>query len=338
MRTTFVMTDSQIPGPELQGAQKAVLMLLSLEESVATPIIAELDEAELRKLREVASEMRTVPSSALGRVYSEFVRESRDAVAVPKGGVHYLRRLTARALGEEQSNAIFHDAPPSPISRLVNADPVALASVLENEHPQLIAAIVSQLPTNGAAALMRQLPRQLRVSVVERLGTMTEVPSPLLDEIAQVLSAELPTKPADALLSVDGLNQSAALVRKLGKEVGEDVLQSLDEDNSELAAEIRRSMYTFEELGALTPKAMRSLLEAVPVERLTMALKTASETLKKTVFESMSKRAAERIKEDMEILGSVRLAEVESAQREIVETALRLDKEGTIQLNTEGDA
>jgi flagellar motor switch protein FliG len=330
------MTDSQIPGPELQGAQKAVLMLLSLEESVATPIIAELDEAELRKLREVASEMRTVPSTALGRVYGEFVRESRDAVAVPKGGVHYLQRLTTRALGEAQSNAIFHDAPPTPISRLVNADPVALASVLENEHPQLIAAIVSQLPTNGAAALMRQLPRQLRVSVVERLGTMTEVPSQLLDEIAQVLSAELPTRPVDALLSVDGLNQSAALVRKLGKEVGEDVLQSLDEDNSELAAEIRRSMYTFEELSALTPKAMRSLLEAVPVERLTMALKTASEALKKTVFESMSKRAAERIREDMDILGGVRLAEVESAQREIVETALRLDKEGTIQLNSEG--
>ncbi|HEX2731331.1 MAG TPA: FliG C-terminal domain-containing protein [Polyangiaceae bacterium] len=327
------MTDSQ--PSELQGAQKAVLLLLSLDETVATPIIAELSETELRRLREVASEMRTVPSSALGQVYGEFVRESREAVAVPKGGVHYLQRLTTRALGEAQSNAIFQEAQPTPISRLAHADPGALAAVLENEHPQLIAAIVSQMPTPESASLMRELRPVLRAQVVERLGRMTEVPAQLLEEIAQVLSAELPQRSESTVLSINGLSQSAALVRKLGKEVGEEVLQVLDQDNSELAAEIRRSMYTFEELSNLHPKAMRSLLEAVPVERLTLALKTASDALKKTVFESMSKRAAERIREDMEILGSVRLAEVEGAQREIVETALRLDKEGTIQLNAE---
>jgi flagellar motor switch protein FliG len=331
------MNDLPSPLPELDGAQKAVLMLLSLDEAVATPIIAEMTEAELRKLREVASEMRTVPSSALARVYAEFMQESKEAVAVPKGGVHYLKRLTTRALGEEQSNAIFHDSPPSAMDKLINADPVALASILENEHPQLIAAIVSQLPTPRAASLLRELAPHLRVQVVARLGSMTEVPAHLLHEIAAVLSAELPERAVDAVLAVDGINQSAALVRKLGREVGEEVLLTLDQDNAELAAEIRRSMYTFEELSALDPKGMRSLLEAVPVERLTLALKTASDKLMETVFKSMSKRAAERIREDLELLGSVRLAEVEAAQREIVEAALRLDKEGTISLNEGGD-
>ena len=331
------MTDSQIPVPDLEGAQKAVLMLLSLEESVATPIIAELEEAELRALREVATKMRTVPSSALKQVYGEFIEESKSAVAVPKGGVRYLHRLTTRALGEAQSNAIFVGSPPSALDKLSKADPVALASVLENEHPQLIAAIASQLETKKAAAMLEQLPIEFRVAIIERLGTMTEVPKRLLDEIATVLSAELPEEERDALLEISGLEQSAALVRKMGREVGEELLQTLDEGNAQLASEIRRSMYTFEELSGLDPKGMRSLLEAVPVERLTLALKTASDKLKEAVFNSMSKRAAERIKEDMEILGGVRLADVEEAQREIVEAALRLDKEGTISLTSEGD-
>jgi flagellar motor switch protein FliG len=331
------MTDSQIPVAELEGAQKAVLMLLSLEESVATPIIAELEESELRRLREVASGMRTVPSSALEKVYGEFLLASKDAVAVPKGGVRYLHRLTTRALGEEQSNAIFQDRPPTPMDRLASADPIALASVLENEHPQLVAAIASQLPSPKAAALLEELPKDLRVAVVERLSSMTEVPVRLLDEIAAVLSAELPEEQRDASLTIDGLAQSAALIRKLGKDVGEQVLAALDKGNPQLASEIRRSMYTFEELAELDGRGMRALLEAVPVERLTLALKTASEALKKTVFDSMSKRAAERIKEDMEILGGVRLADVEAAQREIVETALRLDKEGTISLSQESN-
>lgn len=328
------MTDPETPVPELQGAEKAVLMLLSLDETAATPIIAELEESELRRLREVASRMRTVPSSALGRVYGEFVVASQEAVAVPKGGIRYLRRLTTRALGEEQSNAIFYDAPPSAMERLAAADPASLAAVLENEHPQLIAAIVSQLPTLNSAALLRELPQDTRVSVVERLGTMTEVPVRLVDEIASVLSAELP-EASDAGIPIDGVSQSAALIRKLGRQVAEEVLARIEATNAPLAAEIRQSMYTFEELAELDPRGMRALLEAVPVERLTLALKTASARLEKAVFDSMSKRASERIREDMEILGSVRLADVEAAQREIVEAALKLAKDGVISIGEE---
>lgn len=329
------MTDSQVPVPELEGAQKAVLMLLSLDEAVATPIIAELDEGELRRLREVAAQMRTVPSSALGKVYGEFITESKQAVAVPRGGVRYLRQLTQKALGEEQSAAIFHEPPPTAMDRLSKADPVALASVLEDEHPQLIAAITSQLDTKKAAAMLEELPQSTRVAVVERLGTMTEVPVQLLDEIATVLSAELPEEQRGAFLSIDGLGRTAALVRKMGKDMGEELLLTLDEGNTVLATEIRRAMYTFEELAEIDPRGMRALLEAVPVERLTLALKTASDRLTRAVFDSMSKRAAERIREDMDILGSVRLADVEDAQREIVETALRLEKDGTLSLATE---
>lgn len=317
---------------ELSGPQKAVLMLLSLDEASATPILAELDAEEVKRLREAASGLRAVPAQALEGVYHEFIERTQHAVAVPGGGVPYLRKLAGRALGEQMAQEIFLEAAQTPMERLANADPAALASVLEQEHPQLIAAVVSQLDNERAARVLEQLPQSMRPSVLERLGNMREIPGALLEEVANAISAELPNIGAEAVRTIDGVARSAALVRRMDRQTGEALLGTLEEGNSELAVEIRRAMYTFEDLGALDAKALRSLLEAVPVEKLTVALKTASESLKKHVFSSMSKRAAERIREDMDSVGGVRLADVEAAQREIVEVALRLDAEGTISL------
>lgn len=317
---------------ELSGPEKAVLMLLSLDEATATPILSEMDAADVRKLREAASNMRAVPAAALEHVYTEFIQQTKEAVAVPRGGVRYLRRLAGRAMGEVKASEIFVDQQESALDRLAAAEPSAIASVMENEHPQLVAAILSQLDNEKAARVLEQLPEASRSQVLERLGTMTEIPSALLEEVATALSAELPTSQKDTVRTVDGIARSAALVRRMGRETGEALLGVLEEGNQELATEIRRAMYTFEDLSVLDARALRSLLEAVPVEKLTMAMKTASESLRNHIFTSMSKRAAERIKEDMEVMGGVRLADVEAAQREIVEVALRLDAEGTISL------
>lgn len=317
---------------DLSGAQKAVLMLLSMDEAAATPILAELDAEEVKRLRAAASDLRAVPTSSLEKVYQEFIERTQQAVAVPRGGVRYLRKLTGRAHGEQMAQQIFLEGAQGPLERLSNADPVALASVLEREHPQLVAAVISQLDNEKAARVLEQLPEALRPAVLERLGNMREIPASLLEELATAISAELPNVEADAVRAIDGVGRSAALVRRMDRQTGEALLGSLEEGNSELAVEIRRAMYTFEDLGALDARALRSLLEAVPVEKLTMALKTASEALRQHIFTSMSKRAAERIREDMESMGGVRLADVEAAQREIVEVALRLDAEGTISL------
>ncbi len=317
---------------ELTGPEKAVLMLLSLDENTAAPIISELEADELRKLREVASMMRAVPASSIDAVHREFLERSQEAVAVPKGGVRYLRRVATRALGEAKTQEIFVEGPQTALERLAGADEISLAAVLEHEHPQLVAAILSQLPNDKAVGVLEQLPPESRPGVLERLGKMTEIPAGLLEEVAATLSTELPTAGTEAFVSVDGISKSAALVRRMNREVGEEMLSGLAEGDMDLASEIRRAMYTFEDLRVLDAKALRSLLESIPAERLILALKTASEELKSHVFSSMSKRAAERLKEDFELLGGVRLADVEAAQREIVEQALTLAAEGVISL------
>jgi flagellar motor switch protein FliG len=321
----------------LTGPEKAVLMLLSLDESAAAPIVAELEPAELRKLREVAVLMRAVPTTALDEVYGEFVERSQEAIAVPRGGVSYLRRLAQKALGETRSQEIFVDSPQSGMERLALAPPTSVASVLENEHPQVIAALLSQLEAQRAARILEALPTELQPQVLGRLGTMTEVPAGMLDGVAAAVSAELPPVEAEASMSVDGVARAAGLVRKLDKTAAATMLGQLNQDQAEVAAEIRRALYSFEDLKSLDPKALRTLLKEVQNDRLVLALKTASDALKQQIFASMSSRAAEYIKDDLSNLGSVRLTEVEAAQREIVEAALRLEAEGSISLGGDGD-
>jgi flagellar motor switch protein FliG len=323
---------------QLTGPEKAVLLLLSLDESTAAPIMSELDPGDVRKLREVAAMMRAVPASALDRVYAEFVEDAHQAIAVPRGGIRYLRRVATRALGESRTQEIFDEAPATAMDRIAAMDPTVLGGVLENEHPQVIAAILSQLPAEKAAKLVEALPEGVRAAALTRLGSMTEVPAGLLEEVATALSEDLPPPGVEASLSVDGIGRSAQLVRKLKKETSESLLTEIEGQDSQLVAAIRRNMYSFEDLAAIDQRAMRELLKAVPGDRLTLALKTASEQLRNHLFSGMSKRAADRVKEDLDLLGAVRLSDVEEAQREIVEIALRLESEGVLSLGSDADA
>jgi flagellar motor switch protein FliG len=323
---------------QLTGPEKAVLLLLSLDEGAAAPIMSELEPSDVRKLREVASLMRAVPASALDKVYAEFVEETHQAIAVPRGGIRYLRRVATRALGEVRTQELFDDTPATAMDRIATMDPVVLAGVLETEHPQVIAAILSQLPADRAAKLIEALPESVRAAALTRLGAMTEVPAGLLEEVATALSEDLPPPGVEAALSVDGIGRSAQLVRKLKKETSESLLTEIEGQDSQLVAAIRRNMYSFEDLAAIDQRAMRELLKAVPGDRLTLALKTASEQLRNHLFSGMSKRAADRVREDLDLLGAVRLSDVEEAQREIVEIALRLESEGVLSLGSDSDA
>ncbi len=320
----------------LSGPQKAVLMILSMEESTAVPVLSELTPEEVRELRDAAVGLRSVPVRKLGEVYAEFITKAQSALAVPRGGVRYLEQIASRALGSAESDVIFQEKPRSSLKRLEAADPAAIAAVLEHEHPQLVAAVLSQVDPDRAAEVLMHVPEAKRPMILSRLGSMTEVPASLVEEIAGALTSELPALDAEVTLQVRGLERTAALIRKMGRDLGEDVLEQLEDENEELADAIRQAMYTFDDLTSLDPPSLRTVLEGVAGDRLTLALKTASEPLKAAIFSSMSRRAADRIREDMDMLGAVKLADVEAAQREIVEVATRLMADGVISLDGEG--
>ena len=316
----------------ITNAEKAVLFLLSLDELAASNVVRELGEAELRKLRAVASTMREVPAGALDEVFRDFLQRSASAVAVPRGGLPYLRRLSAGALGEQRAREIFEDGVTSPIARLEGAPSDAVAALLEKEPPQLVAAVLARMDPKHAAAILGVMEPERQCTVVKHVGAMTELPAKVLEDVAQALANELPPPDASTLVSVDGVSRAAELLKATGRDAYTAILGSLEAEDAELAANVRQAMFTFEDLKRLDSKAMRELLREVPSERLTIALKGASPDLLNAIFAGLSQRAADLLKDDLELLGKVKKAELAQARREIVEVALRLESEGRVDL------
>ncbi|NUO53440.1 MAG: hypothetical protein HOV80_31710 [Polyangiaceae bacterium] len=316
----------------LTGPEKAVVFLLSLDEKLAAPIVAELSEGELRKLRSVASTMREVPADALDATYQDFVDYSSKAVAVPRGGLPYLRRLAAGAFGEERARGVFEDGVTSPLARLEAAPPEAVAALLGREPPQLAAAILARLEPATSAAVLADMPRDRQAAIVKRVSKLTEIPASTLEEAAAALVAELPASEGAAPIGIDGMAKAAQLLNAGEKDVAGEVLATLEAESPELSRGLRLSMFTFADLARLDSRAMRTLLREVTGDRLALALKGAPPEVLSAVFGGLSQRAAEVLRDDMEVLPPPRKAELDKVRTEIVEIALRLEAEGQIDL------
>jgi flagellar motor switch protein FliG len=321
----------------LTGPEKAVLFLLSLDEEVAAPIVNELKEADLRKLRAVASTMREVSADAIDDAYKEFVERSSSAVAVPRGGLPYLRRLTVGALGEPRAREVFEDGVTSPLARLEAAPPDAVASLLANEPPLLAGALLARLDPSTAARVLAAMPEERQAAVLERVGMVTELPAGALEDIASALASDLPSADAETLISIDGVAKAAEILNAAGRGSSVAILQRLEEQAPELAERVRLAMFTFDDLARVDPRNMRLLVREVPTERLTVALKGAGDAVVAAVFAGLSQRAAELLRDDLEILGNVKRAEIEKARTEIITIALRLESDGALDLGRGDD-
>jgi flagellar motor switch protein FliG len=316
----------------LTNAEKAVLFLLSLDEEVARPIVAELGEEEIKKLRSVASTMRQVPKDAIDLTFREFLERSNAAVAVPRGGLPYLRRLSSGALGEERTRAVFEDGITSPLTRLERARPEDVAALLENEPPQLAAAVLSLLAPKSASPILFAMSEERQAAVVKHVGRLTQVPAKALEEVANALSTNLPAPTASTLVSIDGVAKAAELLNTTSKGVQENILQSLDAHDPTLATDVRQAMFTFDDLVRVPARQMRTLVREVPSDRLVLALKNASEALLGAVLAGLSSRAAQLLRDDLEMLTSARKSDIITARKEVVAVALRLEAEGQLDL------
>jgi len=319
----------------ITNAEKAVLFLLSLDEEVARPIVDELDEDDLKKLRTVASTMRVVPKDAVGRTFKEFLQKSDTAVAVPRGGLRYLRRLSAGSIGEERARVLFEDGVTSPLARLESASSEDVASLLTQEPPQLAAAVLSMLSPTAAAEILNELDDEYKTPLVKHMSKMKELPASVIEDVASALAAQLPDAEATALVSVDGVAKAAELLNATSKAASTTILQKLEADDPDLASIVRLAMFTFDDLGRLDNKSMRTLLREVATDRLTIALRGAPDNVMTAIFSGLSSRAADLIRDDLANMGHVRKADVEAARREIIDAALKLEDEGKLSLGRE---
>jgi flagellar motor switch protein FliG len=314
------------------------LWLLSVDEEVAVRILGELEESEVQRLHEAAKSLKQVSAEQIAMVHREYFELTRPGVLRLRGTTGYLGRLVEQAMGSEKAAALFGpstpETPEEP-SGLEHADVGLLASVLSREHPQIIAAVVAHIDPERAAMVVQQLDEELRREVIGRVATIGPVPPDALERVEKVLAAGLPTTETDAV-DVDGVRTAAVLLNRLVPDEAEDLLNALEGHDAEAAASVRRAMFRFDDLVELDTRGFQTLLKEVQSDQLLLALKTAPEELRKKVFASLSKRAAEMLRDDLEVMGPARLSDVELAQQAVVDVALQLRAEGTLNIAGQG--
>ncbi len=329
------MTPSTSPPPTLSAAQRAVLVLMSLDEQVAADLLRHMEEADLRRLAAAVEGLDTVSFDVVAPVLEEFERQLQRPQLAGRGA-RYMRKLTAAAVGNDKADRLFApvQAIPTPLDAIRGAKAQTVAELLQDEHPQVAAVVLSQLPQAGK--VLQAMPAGLQADLAARIAVLEEIPSTVLEIASESLQKSLASAggmPKEGKAEFDGVDYVAKLLNDLPAEASEQILASLDE---ETARKVRQAMFTFEDLLRVDKRSMQTLLRDLPGDQLCIALRTASETVRAHFFSCMSSRAAETLKEDLELMPPKRLSEVEAAQREVVEAALRLGQTGQMQLPNRG--
>lgn len=324
----------------LSGPHKAMLLLVSLDEDVATRVIANLQENEVAELRRATESLREVPHDTLLAVHRDFIQRVRGGLPQSlQGSGAYLRRLVGAALGEGKAAELWKDrrgVSKASSSAFQQIEPAMLAVLLDDEHPQTVAVVLSQLETGRAVEVLQKMNPARKSEILQRLGRLESVPESVLDAIETEFTGAVARLGEERRLDVKGKDAAANILKRMLPDDSNAILEEVAQTDEEVAGILRQALFTFEDLLRIEGRGMQQLLKEVPTDQLVLALKTASDELKEKVFGNLSSRAAEMLREDLQLLGPTRLADVENAQRTIVDAALELEKEGRITIAREG--
>lgn len=314
------------------GARRAAILLLSLGEEVSVGLMQHLSGEELRSISEAARRLHSVNADEIDLVLDDFA-SSLSGPFVGPGGDAYLRSLAVRALGSDRAELLLGPQPeppadPDPLQDCVDLSPSALATLLEREHPQVSAMVLASLETDSAGKVLSHFSDESRVEVVRRIGRLEQVKPELLREIGEALLGEVRAMVAGGANRVDGPVTAANLVKLVG--ANEELVAAIEASDADLAAEIRKKLFTFSDVAALDNRAIQQILREIDSNTLVLSLKSAPESARASILSNMSSRAAEMIIEELESMGPVRIADVETAHESIVAVALRLADEGAI--------
>lgn len=317
---------------KLTGAQKAAIVLMSIDEENATKILSSMSDEEIKELSNTMSSLGTVSSETVERLFVDFV-ESMSSSGVVVGTFDNTERLLMKALGKDRVDGIMEDirgpAGRTTWDKLGNVNEEVLATFLKNEYPQTIALVLSKIKAEHAARVLAVFPEELSTEVMIRMLGMEAVKKEVLDGIEKTLRLEFMNNLAKTQRR-DTHEIMADIFNNFDRATESKFMAVLEQKNSESAERIRALMFTFEDLKKVDPTGMQTLLRNVPKEKLSIAMKGASEVIKELFFKSMSERAAKLLREDMESLGPVRLKDVDEAQMAIVQVAKDLAAKGEI--------
>ncbi len=318
---------------EIKKRKKIAAIMLALGDDVSAKVLKYLEELDLHMLGNEMTFLDKVSPKELEEYMNEFLKELGKEPEV-EGGLDNIKKILIKAFGEEKAKQMIEKMGTPlkkiPFYSLANIDPKMIANFIKNEHPQTIAVILAHLTGPQAAETLANLPENLQTDVVLRIAKLETVSPDVVNELEKALEEEVKSAGGGESHQVGGIEPVAEILNNVPKEIEQSILETIEEDNPEIAEEIRKKMFVFEDLVYVDDRGIQSILKEVSNEDLLLALKTATEGIKEKIFKNMSSRAADMIKEDLEAMGPVKLSDVEKAQMNIIQVAKRLEDEGKI--------
>jgi flagellar motor switch protein FliG len=319
---------------ELTNKQKAAILFITLGPEVSADLFKHLQEEEIEKLTLEIANQRQVSQEQKEQVISEFYQMAMAKEYISAGGLEYAREVLEKALGSEQAVNIINRLTSSlqirPFDFARKTDPAQLLNFIQNEHPQTIALIMAYLTPDQSAAILSALPQDRQAEVARRIAIMDRTSPDILREVERVLERKLSSLVTQDFTAAGGIKAIVEVLNRVDRTTERTITESLETEDPELAEEIKRLMFVFEDIVMLDDRSLQLVLREVDQKDLALALKATNSEVAEKVYRNMSKRAADMLKEEIEYMGPVKIRDVEEAQQKVVNIIRQLEDKGEI--------
>ena len=323
----------------LSGKEKAAMFLLSLGEDISTKVFSRLENREIRLLAEEMEKIEKIPRAILGIIANDFINKFESETSFVVQGSTFAKSVMSKALDDNKIEAIYQELLDKkevmPFAWTKDLNSRAITQHLSREHPQTVSMIMAYLPPEVSASVMMTMPEHKQGDIALRIINIGEISDLMIHEVDETLKKDLAILGKGRAIA-GGVDVIVDILNSVDKATEENILDTIEEVDGELAAKVRNKMFVFEDLVRLDDKGMQELLRTLENQQLTYSLKTASESMKQKIFSNLSVRAAEMLEEELNMMGPIRLSEVEEAQQSIIKAAKELENTGTIVLGGKG--
>ncbi len=319
----------------LSGVEKAAVLMITLGPDLSSRILKMLPESMIEKITFEIANITQVEPLVKDEIITEFIETQRASQYIKEGGLDYARDILTKALGSKKAEEILMNSERLAIKRKPftlarKTDPLQLLKTIVNEHPQTIALILCFLQSDKSAQIISGLPEDIKADVAYRIATMNKTSPKVIKQVEQILDKKLSNVLDGNFESYGGIKTLVEILNSANRGTEKSILESLEQEDADLAEEIKDSMFVFEDIINLDSIYVQRVLRDVDNSDLALALKGASKDVADHIYTNISKRAAETLREDIEFMGPVRITAVEEAQHKIVGIIRRLDEAGEI--------
>lgn len=315
--------------------------MVALGSDLSSKVLKQLSNEEIEKITYEIANMGKIDQSTQQKVIEDFLQLHEAREYLMHGGIKYAREVLEKSLGPQKANEIIKklmaNTKSRPFSMIRKTDPKHLVNFIQNEHPQTIALILSYIEPEQAAVVLNSLPEEKRSDIAKRIAMMDRTPPEVIREIESVLEKKLSSIAQQDFAEAGGINTLVEILNRVDRSTEKVILEDLEAEDVELAEEVRKRLFVFEDIITLDDASIRRLLQEIDMKDLPLALKGASDEVTARIFKNLSKRAGEMLREDIEFLGPVRLRDVEEAQQRIVNIIRQLEEAGEIIISRGGE-